>query len=101
MTRDVLDEEVLKLSDEHPAPDLESGCLSAEGLEVDPGDFGSAVEAHRALAHELAAALRAVGFHLGHLAVELAVPQIDLLDSADEFRVGAAVLLLQDRPERW
>jgi hypothetical protein len=45
MTRDVLDEEVLKLSDEHPAPDFESGCLSAEGLEVDPGDFGSAVQA--------------------------------------------------------
>ncbi len=27
ITRDVLDEEVLKLSDEHPAPDFESGCF--------------------------------------------------------------------------
>ena len=80
---------------------LNPGALSAEGLEVDPGDFGSAVQAHRALARELAAALRAVGFHLGHFAVELAVPHIDLLDPADEFSVGAAVLLFQDRPERF
>jgi hypothetical protein len=27
ITREVLDEEVLKLSDEHPAPDFESGCF--------------------------------------------------------------------------
>ena len=31
ITRDVLDEEVLTLSDEHRAPDCESGCLSPEG----------------------------------------------------------------------
>ena len=75
------------------------GVLSAEGLEVDPSNFGSAVQAHRALAHEFAAALRAVGIHLGHLAVELAVPQIDLLDPLDEFCVGAAMLLLENRPQ--
>jgi hypothetical protein len=27
ITRDLLDQEVLKLSDEHPAPDFESGCF--------------------------------------------------------------------------
>jgi hypothetical protein len=27
MTRDVLDEEGLKFSDEHPDPDFESGCF--------------------------------------------------------------------------
>ncbi len=43
ITRGVLDEGVHKFSDEHPAPEFESGCLSTEGLEVDPDDFGSAV----------------------------------------------------------
>ena len=45
ISRGVLDQEVLKFSDEHPGPDFESGCLSAEGLEVAPSDFGSAVQA--------------------------------------------------------
>lgn len=79
------------------------GALSAEWRKVDRGDFGSAVQAHRTLADDLAAAVGAVGLDLlrGHLPVELPIPQVDLVDPPHKILVGVAVFLLQDRPQRF